>query len=129
MVRVERGTINRGIFDIAVLFDPTTDWKPYAPQPGWNGKLLYSYGASTNQPRVQARPASSWVDDSSLSRGFMVPVNMLTDSSLNSNRAVAAETTIMMKEHIVDTYGEIRYTIGTGCSGGSLMQHTVSSLY
>src|SRR5215831_7667605 len=129
IVRVERGTINRGIFDIAVLFDPTTDWKPYAPQPGWNGKLLYSYGASTNQPRVQFRPNSSWVDDTSLSRGFMVAVNMLTDSQLNSNRVVAAETTMMMKEHIVNTYGEIRYTMGTGCSGGSLLQNTIASIY
>jgi hypothetical protein len=59
----------------------------------------------------------------------MVAVNMLTDSSLNSNRVVAAETTMMMKEHIVDTYGEIRYTIGTGCSGGSIMQNTVASIY
>ncbi len=129
IVRVERGTINRGIYDIAVLFDPTTDWKPYAPQAGWNGKLLYSYGASTNQPRVQSRPASIWVDDAALSRGFMVAVNMLTDSSLNSNRVVAAETTMMMKEHIGDTYGEIRYTLGTGCSGGSIMQNTVASIY
>ncbi len=129
IVRVERGTINRGIYDIAVLFDPTSDWKPYAPQAGWNGKLLYSYGASTNQPRVQQRPNSSWVDDAALSRGFMVAVNMLTDSALNSNRVVAAETTMMMKEHIVNTYGEIRYTMGTGCSGGSIMQNTVASIY
>lgn len=129
IVRVERGTINRGIYDIAVLFDPTSDWKPYAPQPGWNGKLLYSYGASTNQPRVQQRPNSSWVDDNALSRGFMVAVNMLTDSALNSNRVVAAETTMMMKEHIVNTYGEIRYTMGTGCSGGSILQNTVASIY
>jgi hypothetical protein len=129
IVRVERGTINRGIYDIAVLFDPTADWKPYAPQPGWNGKLLYSYGASTNQPRVQSRPNSIWVDDAALSRGFMVAVNMLTDSALNSNRVVAAETTMMMKEHIVDTYGEVRYTMGTGCSGGSLLQNTIASIY
>src|ERR1700687_5884031 len=129
IVRVERGTINRGIYDIAVLSDPTADWKPYAPQAGWNGKLLYSEGASTNQPRVQQRPNSSWVEDAALSRGFMVAVNMLTDSALNSNRVVAAETTMMMKEHIVNTYGEIRYTLGTGCSGGSIMQNTVASIY
>jgi hypothetical protein len=129
IVRVERGTINRGIYDIAVLFDPTADWKSYAPQAGWNGKLLYSYGASTNQPRVQSRPNTSWVEDTALSRGFMVAVNMLTDSALNSNRVVAAETTMMMKEHIVSTYGEIRYTMGTGCSGGSIMQNTVASIY
>jgi hypothetical protein len=35
----------------------------------------------------------------------------------------------MMKEHIVDTYGEIKYTMGNGCSGGSIQQNTVSSIY
>src|SRR5262249_52053732 len=40
-----------------------------------------------------------------------------------------SETVMMMKEHIVDTYGEIRYTIGNGCSGGSINQLTVASIY
>ncbi|MFL5422547.1 MAG: DUF6351 family protein, partial [Myxococcales bacterium] len=33
IVRVERGTIDRGIFDIAVLFTPEKPWTPFAPQP------------------------------------------------------------------------------------------------
>src|SRR6267143_4726585 len=39
IVRVERGTINRGIYDIAVLFDPAraTPWTALAPQATWNG--------------------------------------------------------------------------------------------
>ena len=36
---------------------------------------------------------------------------------------------MMMKEHITDTYGEIMYTMGNGCSGGSIGQNTVSSVY
>jgi hypothetical protein len=35
----------------------------------------------------------------------------------------------MMKEHIVDTYGEIKYTLGNGCSGGSIQQNTVASIF
>jgi hypothetical protein len=27
---------------------------------------------------------------------------------------------MMMKEHIIDTYGRVKYTLGTGCSGGSI---------
>ena len=134
IVRVERGTLNRGIYDIAVLFDPSRDdpaagWKPYAPQPGWNGKLVYSFGASTGQPRRQFRSEQTWTDDAALSRGFMVAINSITDSLYNSNRVVTTETVMMMKEHIVDTYGEIRYTIGNGCSGGSINQLTVASIY
>jgi hypothetical protein len=35
----------------------------------------------------------------------------------------------MAKERIVEEYGRIRYTIGTGCSGGSLTQQQVANAY
>ncbi len=140
IVRVERGTINRGIFDIAVLFDPSRDspatgWRPFAPQSGWNGKLIYTFGASTGQPRTQFRSEQNWpnagvmADDSALRLGFMVADNSMTDSLYNSNRPLNAETLMMVKEHIIDNYGEIRYTIGNGCSGGSINQNTAQSIY
>ena len=131
IVRVERGTLNRGIYDIAVLFDPTqaAPWTPLAPQPQWNGKVVYSFGASTGQPRLQFRTEQNWADDAALSRGFMVVDNSLTDSLYNSNRILVAETLMMMKEHIVDNYGEIKYTLGNGCSGGSIQQNTVASTF
>jgi hypothetical protein len=129
IVRVERGTINRGIYDIAVLFDPTKPWTALAPQAQWNGKVVYTFGASTGQPRLQFRSEQNWADDSALSRGFMVVDNSLTDSLYNANRVLVAETTMMMKEHIVDGYGEIRYTMGNGCSGGSIQQNTVASIF
>ena len=129
IVRVERGTMNRGIYDIAVLFDPTQPWTALAPQAQWNGKVLYSFGASTGQPRLQFRTEQNWADDSALSRGFMVVDNSLTDSLFNSNRVLVSETLMMMKEHIVDTYGEIKYTMGNGCSGGSIQQNTAASIF
>ena len=33
---------------------------------------------------------------------------------------------MMVKERIAEQYGEIRYTIGNGCSGGSIMQQTIA---
>ncbi len=131
IVRVERGTVNRGIYDIAVLFDPTktTPWTALAPQAQWNGKVVYSFGASTGQPRLQFRTEQNWADDAALSRGFMVVDNSLTDSLYNSNRILVAETLMMMKEHIVVGYGEIKYTVGNGCSGGSIQQNTVASTF
>ena len=95
IVRVERGTMNRGIYDIVVLFDPTnpTPWTALSPQPQWNGKVVYSFGASTGQPRLQFRTEQNWADDAALSRGFMVVDNSLTDSLYNSNRMLNAETT------------------------------------
>ncbi|HXM80638.1 MAG TPA: DUF6351 family protein [Burkholderiales bacterium] len=129
IVRVERGTLNRGIYDIAVLFDPAKAWSALAPQPQWNGKVVYTFGASTGQPRLQFRSEQNWADDAALSRGFMVVDNSLTDSLYNSNRVLVAETLMMMKEHIVDTYGEIKYTVGNGCSGGSIQQNTAASIF
>ncbi len=131
IVRVERGTLNRGIYDIAVLFDPAsaTPWTALSPQPQWNGKVLYSFGASTGQPRLQFRSEQNWADDSALSRGFMVVDNSLTDSLFDSNRVLNAETLMMMKEHIVDAYGEIKYLMGNGCSGGSIQQNTAASIF
>ena len=134
IVRVERGTLNRGIYDIAVLFDPAKDdpktgWKPFAPQSGWNGKVVYTFGASSGQPRIQFRSEQSWTDDAALSRGFLVADNSMTDSLYNDNRVAMTETLMMMKEKIIDGYGEVRYVIGNGCSGGSINQLTAASIY
>jgi hypothetical protein len=131
IVRVERGTINRGIYDIAVLYDPTqtTPWTALSPQPQWNGKIVYSFGASTGQPRQQFRSEQNWADDAALSRGFMVVDNSLTDSLYNSNRILVAETTLMMKDYIARTYGVPKYMVGNGCSGGSIQQNTIASTF
>jgi len=129
IVRVERGTINRGIYDVAVLFDPAQPWTANAPQAQWNGKVAYLFGASTGQPRRQFRSTQNWADHTALSRGFMVVDNSMNDSSSNSNRALNAETVMMMKEHITENYGEILFTMGNGCSGGSIGQNTAASIY
>jgi hypothetical protein len=140
IVRVERGTINRGIYDIAVLFDPSKDdvakgWKPTAPQPAWNGKVLYAFGFSSGQPRQQFHSEIAWADVTittnavALGKGFLVAVNSLTDSFYNSNRVTMSETVMMMKEKIIDTYGEVHYVMGNGCSGGSINQLTTASIY
>jgi uncharacterized tannase-like protein DUF6351 len=114
-----------------VLFDPAsaTPWTALTPQPQWNGKVVYTFGVSTGQPRLQFRSEQNWADDAALSRGFMVADNSLTDSLYNSNRVLNAETLMMMKEHIVDTYGEIKYLLGNGCSGGSIQQNTAASIF
>jgi hypothetical protein len=129
IVRVERGTVNRGIYDIAVLFDPTKPWTANTPQAQWNRKVVYSFGASTGQPRTQHRTEQNWADDSALSRGFMVVDNSLNDSLYNSNRILNVETVMMMKEYITKNYGEILYTAGNGCSGGSIGQNTAASTF
>jgi hypothetical protein len=36
---------------------------------------------------------------------------------------------MMLKEHVVERYGAIRWTIGYGCSGGSMLQHLIAADY
>ena len=129
IVAVERGTLNRGIYDIAVLVDPSKPRTAVAPQAGWNGKVYYTFGASTGQPRRQVRPATNWTSaDEQLKRGWLVATNSMTDSARNSNRVLMSETVLMMKELITDTYGPIKFTLGTGCSGGSINSNMNASI-
>jgi hypothetical protein len=95
----------------------------------WNRKLLWSFGGGSGSPYKQFAPNSTWSIDYALSRGFMVAVGAHFDHQLNGNPAVAGEALMMTKEHVIDSYGDVKYTIGTGCSGGSIMQLQISSMY
>ncbi len=128
VIRQETGTHNRGIYRVAVLFDPTGPWEPWAPQDGWNGKLHYPFGASCGTIHSQS-DAQSVQNDRALSRGFMVATSSLNVLGNNCNTTTSAESVMMLKEHIVETYGEIRYTTAEGCSGGSIGQHMVANDY
>ena len=53
----------------------------------------------------------------------------LNNAGHNCNIVTQAESMVMAKERLVEQYGEMRYTIGTGCSGGSLTQQQVANAY
>jgi uncharacterized tannase-like protein DUF6351 len=117
IVRQEFGVQDRGIYALAVLADPGA----------WNHKLLTYFGASTAADHQQSQP-SAVLDDMSLSRGFMNANSSMNVNGQNTNQNVSAEALMMLKEHIIERYGPIRYTIGQGCSGGSY-QYMVASMY
>ena len=54
---VEKGTINRGLYQIITFLDPSKPNAPWAPQKGWNGKLVWLFGASASHSRFQTPPA------------------------------------------------------------------------
>ena len=117
VVRQEFGVEDRGIYAIAML----------AARGGWNHKLVTYFGASTAVDHLQSQP-SAVLDDFALGRGFMTANSSMNVNGENTNQVVSAEALMMLKEHIIDTYGQIRYTIGEGCSGGSY-QYMVAALY
>ena len=128
IVRDERGVIDRGIYDIAVLFDPAKPWTPWASQPGWDHKLGFTFGASCAPGHSQGTAASA-IDDLFLSRGYMKAVSTLNVNGNACNGITQAESLMMIKEHIVETYGLIRFTMGDGCSGGAEAQHNIADMY
>ncbi|MDX3193932.1 DUF6351 family protein [Streptomyces sp. MN03-5084-2B] len=133
IVRVETGVLDRGIYQIAVLTDPAKPWAPWAPQPAWNGKIYHQFGGDCTPDHSQgpatALNGETWLDDYSLSRGFLDTISSNTVLGQNCNSVVSAETLMMIKEHVTNSYGPIRYTMSTGCSGGSMQQHWDVSNY
>lgn len=128
IVRVETGSLNRGIYKLAVLFDPTETPAPWSPPKAWNRKLMYLFGGGT-APHYTQDASPNPLDDTALSLGFMVATGGLNVHGNNSNDNVSAESVMMLKEQITEQYGEIRYTIGEGCSGGGLQQHLIATQY
>ncbi|MEA2349834.1 MAG: hypothetical protein QOG86_775 [Thermoleophilaceae bacterium] len=128
IVRVETGYQDRDQFATAILYDPSKPWQPWAPQRGWNHKLLINHGFSCGIERTTGT-APAVVNDAALSHGFAVMSTALDNAGHNCNIATQAESLVMAKEHVVEEYGRIRYTIATGCSGGSLVQQQVANAY
>jgi hypothetical protein len=128
IVRSERGAMDRGLYDVSVLADPSADWAPWDSQAGWNHKLLYQFGGGTAPWHTNGAPQNDLIDFA-LARGFMVANNNLNIRGDDGNDVVSAESVLMLKEHIAETYGPIRYTIGAGCSGGSIQQYVIAADY
>jgi hypothetical protein len=139
VVKVEKGVMDRGLYTIAVLGDPARPWTALHPQRTWNGKLGSPFGGSCN-PRHQQESVDTGInemqptlfsvlDDAKLSKGFMVAHNGLGNLGSNCDDVVAAEALMMLEEHIREHYGPIRFTIGYGCSGGSMLQHLIAADY
>ena len=128
VVRVEEGTQDRGIYEVAVLFNPKRPWTAWTPQRAWNHKLVYEFGPSCGTVHSQSDPENV-LGDMALSRGFMVVGSSMNVLGNNCNTVTSAEAVVMLKQRIIDRYGFVRYTIATGCSGGSIGQQVVTNAY
>ena len=153
IVREEIGYLDRDQYAIAVLYQPGQDWSAVQPQKQFNHKLVIMHGhacgvayqAGTAPSVLSYAPANvlglaginlslptQIIPDSAihaLGRGYAVMSTALDNSDHNCNVALQAESLIMAKEHLVEAYGTLRYTIGTGCSGGSLAQQQIANAY
>ena len=130
IVRLETGYEDRDEYQIATLYRPGRPWAPWAPQNQWNHKLVVIHGALCNvehQSGTAPDITSQWIGV--LGEGFMGMSTALDNAGHNCNIASEAESLVMAKERIVEQYGELRYTIGYGCSGGSLAEQWIANAY
>lgn len=136
IVRVESGTINRSIYRIAVLDDPfeAGRWNPA----GWNRRVVFRFGEST---AAQYNQGANTFDDvfkvdaidqqsvQSLARGYAYVISTLNIHKVNVNDVLAAETAMMLREHIAESYGLPRWMVGMGGSGGAIQQMLIAQNY
>lgn len=138
VVRVERGTINRAVYQITALYDPLAPaWTALSPQPQWTGKAIYNFrgGCGVGHQQGVLGPTDDLVGgvyplaDAPVSAGFAVLSASLNTFGTSCNDVLAAETAMMVKERFIERYGVPVYTTGWGGSGGSIQQHTLAENY
>ncbi|KEF31343.1 hypothetical protein D777_01692 [Marinobacter nitratireducens] len=144
IVRVERGVLNRDRYQIMSLFQPDQPWDGTRPQAQWNGKVLIHHGGNVGVSYAMGNPPNGDISGTApdgfevllgdsisvaLSKGFVTLSTAQANLGHNVNLVTAAESLVMSKEHIVEQYGPIRYTIGTGCSGGAIAQQHIANAY
>ena len=133
IVRVETGTVNRAIYEVAMLHNPLGSSRfldPWNRSPNWNDKLVYTHGGGCRSGWYQQGDRTGGV----MRRGLFEQGYALTSATLNvfgqnCNDLLASETHIMVKERFIEHYGEPDYTIATGASGGSYQSHQTTDNY
>ena len=132
IVRIETGTINRAVYQIAMLHDPAGEPEPdpWLAPAGWNGRLVYTFGGGcVNGWYRQGASTGGVTDDVMLRQGYAVASATLNVFGNNCNDLLAAETMMMVKERFIEAFGAPRFTIGWGCSGGSYQNHQIADNY
>ncbi|WPG41518.1 DUF6351 family protein [Variovorax sp. EBFNA2] len=138
IVRVERGTINRGIYDIAMLDNPPVGAAlpaKFVPGTGWNRKLLVYFsgggGAAFNQGTAATGAASDalGIGEPAIARGFAFVTSTELWNNQHSNPYVQGETLMMLKEYFIERVGIPKWTSGLGASGGGIQQYLLAQLF
>jgi hypothetical protein len=128
IVRKETGYLDRDQYAIAALWQPGKPWTPVRPQPQFNRRLVLMHGASCDTTYGSGE-APDVMNSTLLGHGFALASHALDNAGHNCNIITQAESLIMTKELVIKELGPIRWTIGSGCSGGSLVQQQVANAY
>jgi hypothetical protein len=131
IVRLETGTINRAVYQIAHLDPPELPRgaAAFTPPAAWNGRLIYTFGGSCMAGYIQGASSGGVLNDLHVSQGYAVASSSLNVFGNNCNGVLSAETLMMVKEHFIETVGVPKHTIGWGGSGGAMAQYEIAQNY
>lgn len=142
IVRKETGYQARDQYVIFTLHKIGESWTPANPQSQWNGRLLVTHGGncrgnhSTSSARtddyagtIPPNPAIPNSYETALGLGWSTLSTAQLNLGHNCNVSYQAESLMMAKERFIEQYGELRYTVGTGCSGGAITQNMIANAY
>jgi hypothetical protein len=130
IVRVESGTINRAVYETAILHDPRGDTpSPWVDTDGWNERLVYTFGGGCGIGYHQGAATGGVLNDTLLRRGYATASATFNVFQQNCNDVTSAETAMMVKEHFIETYGAPDFTMGWGGSAGTMQQLLISNAY
>ncbi len=126
--RLERGTINRYIYHIAMLV-PLAQMTQRLNKDYWNNKLIYQFhgGASIGFRQGRLGP-ERFIDRriDQLSQGYALISSSGNDTSYGYNLLLGEDTARRVKQQFISLYGEPLYTLGIGGSGGALAQYLIA---
>jgi hypothetical protein len=125
IVQVEHGVINRGIYTIMRADDTpgTTEAND------WNKRLVYRYGGGCGTTYTQGFNLMGPADPEVFIKGYAVATSTLNTFQVECNDVVSAETTMMVKEHFIESVGLPELTIGEGGSGGAIQLYLIAQNY
>lgn len=133
VVRVETGVINRAIYQFAVLHNPQTDGAltPFTPPKGWARRLLAVHGTGCARGwYIQgAAMGVNPIDAERLGQGLAVFTSTLNHPTNSCNAILAGETTLMVRQHVIESLGAPIYTLSTGMSGGAYTSLQVADAF
>lgn len=131
VVRLERGSINRFLYSIAMLapYKESLDKPNKLNLRAWNKKLIYKFQGGGGIGHWQGESPLSKdqaLHYQSLKRGYAVAYSTGTRTGVHYNMTLAEETALMLKTHFIAIYGKPKFTIGLGASGGGLQQYVIA---
>jgi hypothetical protein len=131
IVRLETGTINRAIYQTAILHNPNDAApSPFSPPAAWNGRLVYPLGGGCiGGWYFQGDGLVTPLNATWLGKGHAVASASLNTFGNNCNDLLSSETIIMVKERFIESYGVPKFTIGTGSSGGAYQSNQTGDNY